>query len=536
QVLPLTIAGVAAGRLTFPRRGTAQAPVRLGSASAYGQALKDLGIQGEPRLRRRDIQLRVVAEAKKAGGRAMVGPDLLGIVTNLVEIPGCFAGEYPEVFLELPPEVLTTTLKHHQRCFSVQDGGGNLLPRFVAVVNRPDDPEGLVRTGYQRVIAGRLADARFFYMEDRKQPLESRIEVLERTRLHPRLGSYAAKIRRQDQLVIDLCRWVEADETTVLHCRRAARLAKCDLATQVENEFPELQGRVGGIYAREEGEPAPVWQAIYDQYLPAGLEDQLPRGLVGSLLSVADRADLLVGLMGVGVVPKGSRDPFALRRSALGLVRILVERSLHLSVRGLLARALELFTQQKVEWQLAPDEIVDRVSGFVAGRLQFLLERRKDYRYDSIAAVMAAGGDDPADAAARLEALTEIRKQEDFLALVGAAKRIRNILKQAGSDLHQPQLGKVDEALLTETAEKDLLDATRRVRRLVTDCLKSRDHGGALRAMASLGPQVDRFFDTVLVMAGDERTRRQRLALLATIAGLYQEEADFAEIVVEGSR
>jgi glycyl-tRNA synthetase beta chain len=406
----------------------------------------------------------------------------------------------------------------------------------VAVVNAPDDPDGAIRTGYERVIAGRLADARFFYREDRRQPLAARLPVLEKTRFHPALGSYAFKVRRLERLVTRLCDLTGQEDGVGDRARRAASLSKCDLATLMENEFPELQGVVGGLYAREEGEPEPVWRAVYDHYRPEGVEDQLPRDPEGLHLSLADRLDNLVGLMGVGIVPKGSRDPFALRRAALGVVRILVDSPLHLSFRQALQAAREAYGNREVNWKEDGEPLFGMVERFVEGRLRFLFESSPaGHRYDSIAAVLAAGWDDPADAGARLRALTALRGQEDFEALAAASKRIRNILTQAEAR-HGP-LGDavVDTGRFDEPAERALHEAASAAAIAVEEATARRDHDAVLAAIAALRPQVDGFFDTVLVMAEDEETRRNRLALLASLARLYAREADFAEIVVEGN-
>ncbi len=534
-VIPFSVAGVQSGRGSMPRRGSGQPEVKLADAQDYVEALRQVEVVVDVEERRAALRQAVAGLVARDGGRVLPDPGLEEIVLNLVEYPGAVAGAFPAPFLELPAEVLTTTLRHHQRCFSVAGGDGGLKAGFVAAINAPSDPDGAITRGYERVIAGRLADARFFYTEDRKRPLAARLEVLERTRFHAALGSYAAKVRRLEGLVAELAGLAGVKGEVVERAVQAACLCKCDLATQMENEFPELQGVVGGLYAREEGEPAPVWRAIYDHYRPEGLGDELPRDTEGALLALADRLDTLVGLMGVGVEPKGSRDPFALRRAALGAIRILVERPLHLSIDAALAAARRGYDAGEVEWKLDGVELAGKVRAFLEGRLRHLLENdAAGHRYDSITAVLAAGWDDAADAAARLAALTAIRGQEDFEALAAASKRIRNILGQAAERHGIVDEDRVDADRLEDPAERELHAAARRAAEVVEEAAARRDHAAALAAVAALRPQVDRFFDSVLVMAEDADLRRNRLALLASVARLYAREADFAEIVVEG--
>ncbi|MFQ5718019.1 MAG: glycine--tRNA ligase subunit beta [Acidobacteriota bacterium] len=533
DVVCVQVAGVMAGRVSQPRRGSSHSPVSLASPAEYVSRLQDAEVWPDCDARRARIQEAITATAEAVGGHVVSDPGLVGIVTNLVEYPGCLPGTIPEHFLELPSEVLTTTLRHHQRCFSVAGPTGDLRGRFVAVVNTPDDTTGAIGRGYERVIEGRLSDARFFYDEDRKQPLANRQELLERTRFHAELGSYADKTRRLARLVSWLGEQVGLSKEQVGQAARAALLSKCDLTTLMENEFPELQGIVGGLYAREDDEPGPVWRAVYDQYRPEGIDEPLPREVTGGLLSVADRLDNLVGLMGVGVVPKGSRDPFALRRAALGLVRILVEQPVEISVADAVDAALAGHGDA-VPWKVEPAVLRERVLNFIEGRLRFLFEQR-GHRYDSIAAVIAAGWEVPCHAAARLEALTSIRGEDDFEALAAASKRIRNILEQARAAGTDVPAATVDESLLDADVEKELhaaaVAAADRVRRADA----ARDERAALAAIASLRPQVDRFFDGVMVLTEDPDRRRNRLGLLASVAGLYAGRADFAEIVVEGT-
>lgn len=533
-VVPLTIAGVTADRLTMSRRGSGVGIISLPGAMDYEEMLAGGEVMADPEVRR-EMMKGIHAAAARAGGEIVADESLLETVLNMVEYPGCLEGSFPDEFLDLPVEVLTTTLRHHQHCFTVAGKDGRLLARFVAVVNAPEDPDGAIRAGYERVIAGRLADARFFYREDRRQPLASRLEMLERTRFHADLGSYADKARRMQILVGRLADLAGVAGEVGKRAVQAAGLSKCDLATQMENEFPELQGVVGGLYAREEGVPAEVWRAVYDHYSPEGLDDALPRDREGILVSLADRLDNLVGLMGVGIVPKGSRDPFALRRAALGVVRLLAEGPLHLPVAAALGAARQAYGDAPVPWKSAENELLDQVTRFLEGRVRHLFEQgHEKHRYDSIAAVLAAGWDDLADTAARLRALSALRGQSDFEALAAASKRIRNILSKA-CETGVTIPAEVKTELLEDKAEKELHAAAALVAVRAAADAAAGNHEAVLAAVAALGPEVDQFFDTVMVMADREDLRLNRLALLAQVAGLYRREADFAEIVVEGT-
>jgi glycyl-tRNA synthetase beta chain len=366
----------------------------------------------------------------------------------------------------------------------------------VAVMNTNADPHGLVRSGNERVLRARFNDARFFWQTDQRKKLADRVEDLAHVTFQAKLGSYLEKTGRVESLVKEL----GGDG----HANRAARLAKCDLTTELVKEFTELQGVVGGLYARAQGEPEEVWQAIYDHYKPESMEDSIPRNTAGRLLSVADKLDTLRGCFRVGLIPTGSRDPFALRRAAQGVVKVLVEGRLRLPLRRLL------------EGNAALEE-------FVLDRVRYYFKDIRGFRYDEVNAILASGWDDLVDAESRLQAIQAVRPTENFEPLAASFKRIQNILRQAQFSGG----GEISRQLLEPGPEDDLYREFERVRQAAA----TQEYRPALETIASIRPKVDLFFDKVLVNAPDERIRQNRLTLLHTLLAEFSTIADFSEIV-----
>ena len=466
--------------------------------------------------------------ASKLGGELVEDAELLDKLAAICEVPGVLVGALDEEFLELPREVLVTSLKDHQSALTVQEagaeGGGRLLPWFLTVMDRPDDPAGRVRAGNEWVVAARLADARFFHREDRKRPLPERVAQLADLTFHERLGSYREKTERIAALAETLCRelgWEEEGRQAA----PAARLLKADLTTEMVKEFTSLQGRVGGIYARDEGHPEAVWQAVYDQYLPASTDDPIPRGRLGRALAVADRLDTLVGMFGLGHVPKGSRDPFALRRAAHGVVRIALEGGLGFDLDLLAAKAARLYLEKVGAGFAEPEEVVESLRQFLHDRVRHVLGLA-GYAYDEIEAALAVGGSDLPDLAARVAALHRARGSEDFLSVVLAAKRIANIIREHEEYPLEPEA-------LVEEAEKDLHRAYQELRGDIDEAAAAGDYERGLAGIAEFAGVLDRFFVEVLVMAEDRRLRRNRIALLQAIHRVVSRVARLPEMVVE---
>jgi glycyl-tRNA synthetase beta chain len=525
EVVPFELFGVAAGDRTSGHPVLSPGELPVTDAAGYREALAERGIEVDPRERSRRLAGEMARRAEAAGGALVEDPELLARLAAMCEIPGVMEGAFDERYLELPREVLITSLKDHQSAFTVERDG-RLLPRFLTVMDRPDDPAGRVRSGNEWVVEARLADARFFYGEDRKRPLAERAAELEHLAFHARLGSYAAKTER----LAALAGWLAGElgwREERPDAERAARLLKLDLVTEMVKELTSLQGVMGGVYAREDGESEAVWQAVYDQYRPAGTEDPLPRGRAGLAVALADRLDTLVGLFGLGQVPTGSRDPFGLRRAAQGAVRIALERELPLDLAALAREAAQLYGDALPR---GADEILADLRPFLDDRVRHLLGLR-GYAYDEIEAGLAAEGvQDLPDLEARVAALHRVRDEPAFLSVVLAAKRIANIVPESPAP---GEPAAPDPARFETEAEAELHREAGALSGEVEDAAARRDYEGALRRIAELAEVLERFFAEVLVMAEDEGVRANRLALLRATGGTLSRVARLTEMVVD---
>jgi glycyl-tRNA synthetase beta chain len=442
---------------------------------------------------------------------------------ELVEHPGLLLGAFDEAFLALPEEVVITTLRHHQKCLVLERPDGSLAPYFLAVVDRRDDPEGLVRQGNEWVIGARLADARFFFDEDRKRPLADLVPGLDRLEFHRRLGSVGDKAARVGALAADLGRWVGA-EITDDEALRVAGLVKADLLTNMVVEFTELQGVMGGHYLRLGGEPETVWSAARDHYIPQGFDGAIPESEVGRLVGVADRLDTLAGLFGVGEVPSGSRDPHGLRRAAQALVKIAAEAGWDLDLGRAVGRAVELMAD-RVDRE--PAEVTAAVSEFVADRVRRYLIDVVGVAFDTADAVMAAGWGQLPELVARARALEAARAADAFRWLALGFKRVRNITDG------QPE-GEVDPGIFEHAEEGELHDHVTAFRQRLDECLEAARFDDAFAAMAELADVLERFFVAVLVMTEDERIRGNRIALLKELGREFMRLADLSKLQIEG--
>ena len=523
EVVPFELFGIAAGDETVGHPNLSPEPFRVKGAEDYKEQLESRAVVVSPRERLRRLHEAMRERGTALGGRLAEDPALLDKLVAICEIPGVMEGGFDEGFLSLPGEVLATSLRDHQSALTVEskEGDGKLLPYFLTVMDRPDDPKGRTRSGNEWVVAARLADARFFYGEDRKLGLQHRADQLERLNFHEKLGSYAAKTERIAALAESICRqlgWEEEAGPAAV----AARLLKADLATEMVKEFTSLQGIMGGIYAREEGHPAAVWEAVYDQYLPASTEDALPRGRVGKATGLADRLDTLVGIFGLGLIPTGSKDPFGLRRAAQGVVRIALEGGLPLDLEAVAAEAIELYGDRLTK---KPQEILGNLRPFLHDRVRYVLGLA-GYAYDEIEAALAVGGSNLPDLKARVDAVHRVREEAGFLSVVLAAKRIVNITKDAADY-------ELDESALVEPAEKDLAAAFQGLRSEVEQAAAAGDYERCLRRINDLAPVLDRFFVEVMVMAEDLQVRQNRIALLQAIHRSLLRTARLTEVVVD---
>ncbi len=523
EVVPIELFGVRAGRATVGHPTLSPASFEVQDSADYRRQLAERGIEVRFDARCRRLAEEMGARAAAAGGQLVDDPGLLAKLGAICEIPGVMEGAFDTALLELPREVLGTSLRDHQSAFTVEKDGA-MLPLFLTVMDRPDDPIGRVRAGNEWVVAARLADARFFWEEDRKVPLAERVERLAHLTFHEKLGSYRDKAERLAALARAVCGalgWSDDDTAA----EEAARLLKADLTTEMVKEFTSLQGIMGGIYAREQGHSEAVWQAIYDQYMPASVEDRLPRGHAGIACGLADRLDTLVGMFGLGLVPTGTKDPFGLRRAAQGVLRIVLETELPLALDPLVREAAALYGGRI---KRSADEILADLRPFLGDRVRHLLGRQ-GLAYDEIEASL--GGTDEGertlpDVAARARALHDVRGEQAFLSVVLAAKRIANITKG------QPEHA-LDPARLLEPAERALAEAHERLAADIEAAVARRDYAAALRSIASLADTLEQFFVDVMVMADDPQVRSNRLALLQSIGRTLSRVARLTEMVVE---
>ena len=516
KVVPFEIAGVAAAALTQGHRRLGAANIAVSGWNDYQQQLGENYVLLSAQQRRERIE-KLANELVPDGLRVRKNDKLLTTLGYLTEYPTPILGGFETEFLDLPEEVLETVMQHHQRYFAIEDQNGKLQPRFIAVANLDGDPDGEIQRGHERVLRARFNDARFFWDVDQKRPLADRVGDLDGVVFHAKLGTYREKSERTARIVDEIGADLGLDDSTRQYAHRAAELAKCDLTTEMVGEFPELQGVVGGLYAAHQGEAQETADAVYDHYLPVGADDAIPRGTAGRLVAIADKVDTLGGFFRADMMPSGKRDPFALRRAAYGIIRILIEGKLPLSIGWL------------CEVSGAGDKAGD-LREFFVDRLRYYLRDVRGYRYDEVNAVMKASSDVPLDVALRTEAISQVRPTPDFEPLAVSFKRIENILKQAGG-VNKYAKQAVDPALLAAGAEADLQAAVANLREQVSSLKQAGEYVAALTTIASLRPAVDRFFDDVLVMAKDAAVKNNRLTFLAHVLTEFSTIADFAEIV-----
>ncbi|MGA8409683.1 MAG: glycine--tRNA ligase subunit beta [Candidatus Acidiferrales bacterium] len=536
KVVAFSFASVQAGSHTDGHRFLGKKRILVQGPTDYESKLKKNFVLCRPNARHRKIDAEIRALTTRKWLRAHEDAALLESVTYLNEYPSVIIGDFDPAYLALPDEILITVMRDHQKYFALEAKNGDLAPHFLAVINLPKDPKGLVRAGHERVLRARFADAQFFWETDQKIKLGDYLPKLAAVTYESRLGSYGNKVERMRALARWLAeQWFSGgvSQADVAGSDRAAELAKCDLVTGMVGEFPELQGIVGGLYARAQGEPEEISWAVYDHYKPAGLDDPLPRNLTGCAVALADKLDSLVACFAVGAVPTGSSDPFALRRAALGIVKIILEKKLPLSISAAISAAAKALREQtpKIE---ASDAVQKQVLDFLLDRARHILRERRGFAADEINAAFAAGADDLVDAADRVAAVKAIRDTKNFVPLAASFKRIRNILAKSAVGADKAQLV-VQADLLWEPAERELHAAAQRIGEEATRKKKARKYREALEAISELRPSVDLFFDKVLVMVEDQNVRRNRLALLGSLLKEFSTIADFSELGSEES-
>jgi len=545
EVIPLEFDGVRASDRSQGHRILWQGEVRIPKACVpYVEALETAKVLGRE-VREQKIRKQLDAATRTiSGARWREDEDLLETVVNLTEFPSVTLGNFEPEFLKLPEEVLVTVMRDHQKYFAIESSDGKLAPHFLAVLNTDGDPEGLIRHGHERVLRARFNDARFFWQTDQKHSLRERLEMLRHVTFQKDLGSYHEKTLRVQRLASWLSEVLRQNGVAVRPgvVHKAACLAKADLTTELVKEFTELQGIVGGLYARvqqlDEGLPEAtrfaIADAIYDQYKPESMEDTLPRTTEGAILSIADKADTIAGMFALGMQPTGSKDPFALRRQANGVIRIVAEKKLPLRIHQLFQDARESYRGTEAEKRFSTKNDPGKaIAEFVRERLEFYLRDALGFKYDVVNAVLAAGSDDVVDAVARAAALSSVRSTADFEAISIAFKRMKNILRQAREAGKQPSTT-INATVIKEDAERELAGVLPDTAKKVEALRGARDYDTALSEIAKLRPAIDQFFDQVMVMVDDENLRANRLALLETLTREFSTIADFSEIVTEG--
>jgi glycyl-tRNA synthetase beta chain len=548
EVVPVEVFGLAAGTKSRGHRiigsesdsGSGVAIVR---PSAYVETLRNAKVLGS--MEREHVIRKALDAATRTipGARWREDKPLVATVVNLTEFPSVILGSFDPEFLELPEEVLVTVMRDHQKYFAIEDSNGKLLPHFLAVLNTGGDTNGLIRHGNERVLRARFNDARFFWQTDQKQTLRQRVNLLRSVTFQKDLGSYYDKTLRVQRGASRVAEIVKqsgiAVRPGVIH--KAAVLAKADLTTELVKEFTELQGIVGGLYARvqhldDDLKPdvqMAISRTIYDHYKPQSMEDSAPATVEAAILSIADKADSIAGMFALNLIPSGSKDPFALRRQANGIVKTIAEHKLPLRISEIMADARLRYKGSQAEKKFSNTGYSESVRSFFRERLEFYLKDARGYAYDVVGAVLAVDSDDVVDAAARAEAVSKVRGSDDFHAISSAFKRMKNIVRQASEKTNVIAM-RLDPAGLREESEKELAFLIPQTAAKVEKMRVAHDYEGALLEIAKLRPAIDKFFDKVMVMVDDDNLRANRLALLQSVIKEFSTIADFSEIVTEG--
>jgi glycyl-tRNA synthetase beta chain len=543
ETIPLEFDGIWAGKMSRGHRVLSPGDVTISGAGSYVEALRAAKVLGRAEREQRIRKALDAATRTISGARWREDKALLDSIVNLTEFPSAIPGEFDPQFLALPEEVLVTVMRDHQKYFAVEDASGKLLPHFLAVLNTDGDRDGLIRHGNERVLRARFSDARFFWEVDQKRSLLERLELLRNVTFQKDLGSYYDKTRRVQRL----CSWLSeiikqsgiAVRAGVVH--KAACMAKSDLTTELVKEFTELQGIVGGLYARaQELDPSlpeatrfAIADTIYDHYRPESTADDVPRSIEGAVLSVGDKADTIAGMFSLGLLPSGSKDPFALRRQANAIVKVIAEKKLPLRLSDLMRDARAGYQGSEAEKKFVDDaKFSESVKTFFRERLEFYLKDVCGYAYDVVKAILAADAEDIVDVLARAEAVKQVLHLPEFLAIGAACKRMRNVLKQAEEKGIAPT---VTFEFLPDSApeEKDLAAFIQVNGPRVEALRRDKKYGDALMLLSTAREKVDAFFDKVMVMVEDEKLRANRLALLRTLLKEFSTIADFSEIVTE---
>ncbi|MDO9574865.1 MAG: glycine--tRNA ligase subunit beta [Candidatus Contubernalis sp.] len=525
EVVGFPMADLESGRFTYGHRFLAPGPFEVKDIPNYFQIMKDSFVMLDRDKRRSLIREQAEEAAGNLGGTVHLDEELLEEVNYLVEYPRAVVGEFSPDYLEIPKEVLITSMQSHQRYFPVV-GEKGLMPNFITISNAREDIKGNIKMGNERVLRARLADARFFYLEDQKTTPKQYVEKLKSVLFQEGLGTMLEKTKRLTQIsgyMADRLGLAAEDKKTAA---RIAHLCKYDLLTNMVYEFPEVQGVMGREYALLAGETQEVSSGIYEHYLPRFAGDDLPESLTGSLVSIADKIDNIVGCFGIGIQPTGSQDPYALRRQALGIVYILLDSEISLSLPELIGEVVDYYSSQKLKKD--KEEIITEVMEFLRQRIRNIF-LEKGLRYDLIDAVLSSGFDVVPHAYKRAVSLSEEIDNPAFSRLMTAYTRTANLAKNAPTD--EP----VDSSLLEELAEKELHETFQLIFRTVAERLSAQDYEEVMAQFAKMQEPVDKFFDQVMVMVEDEKVKNNRLNLLREIRDMFHKFADFGKIVITHS-
>jgi len=521
EIIPFEVAGVTSGNMTQGHRFMAPQAAEIHSLEDYLQKMRELFVIIDQNERQAEIERAAESAVQKISGTILKDHELLSTVTNMVEFPSAVCGNFDEAFLDLPDPVLVTAMKKHQRYFSVRDNNGQLLPHFVAINNTVPRNESIVKEGHERVLRARLADAAFFFKEDRKKALEDRLEDLKKVVYHAQLGTSFAKVERFTRLAEYLAE--KAAPERIDEVRLAARLCKCDLVTEMVMEFPSLQGVIGEIYARLDGHSESVCRAISDHYLPTQADSALPESLVGSLVGLADRMDTIVGFFAIGLEPTGVADPFALRRQTLAIIRIMRDRNITVSIEDFVKKSATILSESL---SFNSEQVIERVLTFSKERLRNML-LSEGIPHDLIDAVISSDVGLLHQVEKRIAALQRFREQSDFFEpLTTAYKRTVNILK----DLERSQ--EVVPELFESKSEENLWNEFTDLKGRVVREIDGENYFEALGSIAALSGPIDEFFSKVMVMAEDKRVRENRLAILMSLRAMFLKIADFSKFSI----
>jgi len=518
EVIPFEVGNIRSGNITYGHRFMHPDYFPVKDFQSYLQKAREASVIVDPAERKKRIEDEMIREGAKVSGRVLKDEELLNEVNFLVEYPVALCGTFDNKFLSLPREILIHSMKEHQRYFPLVDDHGILLPHFVCISNiNPKNREVVVK-GNEKVLRARLSDAAFFFEDDLKIPLEKRVEQLKKVVFQAKLGTSYEKVMRFKQLALWMTERIDPKLGEMVE--RTALLCKADLVTGMVGEFPKLQGIVGREYARLSKERPEVAEAIYEHYLPSFAGDRLPSSPIGDIVSIADKMDTIVGCFGVGLVPTGKADPFGLRRQALGIIRIILEKKYPVSLKGLIEESEKLL-KEKMERPV--EKVKEEVLDFFRVRYQnFLLD--KEYPFDVSDAVLSISFDELLDVQGRIDALRKAREWKDFEAIVIAFKRAMNILK--GS----PPKREINPSLFSEPVEKNLYQSFLKAKEKIAPLLNKRDYEAVLLEMTQMKKPIDEFFDGVMVMVEDETVRNNRLALLDEIGKLFLRIADFSKL------